>query len=200
MNYDSHSPATDVDADRSRTGRPELNSGDATTEDTTTDDTAPKDTTTDAQARTPLGALAVLASGAAFYRLLGVPGILAGIVLAVCWYWSSAEATFAFGTLLLVVAVPENAPIEGVALVEGGLLAVLVSTLRQYDAPANLLGVFLVFLAGLLAAAWIGVEYGGAVWIGALVLIVTVSLLAYGQHRYALVETGLVESEGETAR
>jgi hypothetical protein len=200
MNSDSHSPATDVDTDRSRTGRPELNSGDATTEDTTTDDTAPKDTTTDAQARTPLGALAVLASGAAFYRLLGVPGILAGIVLAVCWYWSSAEATFAFGTLLLVVAVPENPPIEGVALVEGGLLAVLVSTLRQYDAPANLLGVFLVFLAGLLAAAWIGVEYGGAVWIGALVLIVTVSLLAYGQHRYALVATGLVESKEERTR
>ena len=196
MNSDSHSP----DTDRSRTGRPELNSGDATTEDTTTDDTAPKDTTTDAQARTPLGALAVLASGAAFYRLLGVPGILAGIVLAVCWYCSSAEATFAFGTLLLVVAVPENPPIEGVALVEGGLLAVLVSTLRQYDAPANLLGVFLVFLAGLLAAAWIGVDVGGAVWIGALVLIVTAPLLAYGQHRYVLVATGLVESKGEKTR
>ena len=200
MNYDSHSPATDVDADRSRTGQPELNSGDATTEDTTTDDTAPKDTTTDAQARTPLGALAVLASGAAFYRLLGPPGILVGIALAVCWYWSSAEATFAFGTVVLVVTVPENPPFEGVALVEGGLLAVLVSTLRQYDAPANLLGVFLVFLAGLLAAAWIGVEYGGAVWIGALVLIVTVSLLAYGQHRYALVVTGPVESKEERTR
>lgn len=188
---------TRTDVDRSpngRNGREDRRRSDAERREPTLDDL-----TTDARTRTPLGALAVLASTAAFYRLVGLAGVLAGIVLAVCWYRLSAEATFAFASVVLAVVVPENPPLDRVVFVEGGLLALLVSTARRYDAPVRLLGAFLVFLGGLLAVTWLGVERGGAIWVGALVLALAVSLLAYGQHRYALVRMGLVESEDREA-
>jgi len=182
MNSTPSSTEIDVDTHGSHDDHPESN---------------PDDVTAGRRERTPIGALAVIASGAAFYRLVGLPGILAGTVVAVCWYRLSAEATFAFGTILLVVAVPENPPLEQFVLVEGGLLAVLVSTVLQYDAPATLLGAFVAFLAGLLAVTWLGIDQSASIWIGALTLTMTVGLLAYGQHRYALVKTGLVESNQE---
>lgn len=189
--------STDTDADRSQDDQHASKSGAPPADDLAVNDLAEDDLVGETRARTPLGALAVLASVAAFYRLLGLAGLLAGIAVAVCWYRLSAEATFAFGTLLLVVAVPETPSLDGVALVEGGLVAVLVSTAFQYDAPVRLLGAFVAALAGLLAVAWLAVEEGNAIWGGVLALFATVALFAYGQHRYVLVRTGLVEPEEE---
>lgn len=186
---------TDADADRSQDDQYAPRSVSPTAEDVAADDP-----TQDTRTRTSLGALAVLASVVAFSRLLGLAGLLAGIAVAVCWYWLSTEATFAFGTLLLVVAVPETPSLRGVALVEGGLVAVLVSTVFQYDAPVRLLSAFITALAGLLAVTWLAIAEANAIWIGTLALVVTITLFAYGQHRYVLVRTGLVEPEEEETK
>ena len=144
-----------------------------------------------------LGALAVVLVGVALYRLVGLPGILVGVVLALCWYYLSAEATVAVGTLLSVVALPGDPSLAGLAFLACGLLAVLASAAFRYDAPLRLLGAFLAFLLVLLVVTWVGAEQGGATWFGVLALLLTGSILAYGHHRYLLVRTGRVESGGQ---
>lgn len=145
--------------------------------------------------RSPVGALAVLLTLAGLVTAAGLPGLLVGLGVAVCWYAAPAPFAAALGALGLVALLPADAPLLRALPAGLGLAGVLVAaspaTTRRLDFGAA----YVVALAPLLVAAWTGWAWGGAVWTGALALAVVAAVLSYGIHRYERLRFGLLEAD-----
>lgn len=131
--------------------------------------------------------------------LWGVPGLLLGGVLVMCWRRLPPEYSFAIGQFALVAAAPEirtiaglNADLGLLALGEVGLIALLVTPLEDGPHALHAGGltaslVTIGVLVGWLSqhARWVGPTWQASAWLlgGGLVL-------AYSLHRYERWQLG----------
>lgn len=157
--------------------------------------------------RTRLGGASALVAAAALVAVAGgrvAIAILGALVVLTAWYFLSPTYAFALGNVALVALVPEvtTATLARVAVVEAGLLGVLLASATTFTGPdrpaplavsAVLLVLGWVLVGGALAWAsarsllWLPVAGG--------LLVALAAFAAYGLHRYQLVAVGAV---GET--
>jgi hypothetical protein len=158
--------------------------------------------------RSWLGALGVLLVTAALGIAVGPAGLLVGAALAVAWYLFPAPYGFALAVLALVAFVPAAlslpalspaalAPV-GVATATAGLavvgpLCLLLAPDAAIGGPARVAATTGALAGGLGAIAWVGRRSTDALWPGAVVLLGTGALAAYGLHRYELLRVGLLD-------
>lgn len=144
--------------------------------------------------RLALDGLAVAATTAALWYVLGPVGLAVAAVVAVVLVAGSAIYAFAVGQLLFVLlatSVFGDVPLEGLLAAQAGLAAILLAALvghrpRRTAAPAAV--AFVVAGAGF--ASLHALE---PLWLGVAVLAVLYAVLAYTLHRFELVTLDLVE-------
>lgn len=149
--------------------------------------------------RTILGGVAAAVAAGAIAVVGGVPGILAGVALAACWYVLGPVYAFAVGQVA-AVAVWDGRPLAVVAGLELAVLAVLVA---PDLATRSRRRVALWSLA--IAVALGGLAYGAqatweTTWATATVVLGVAALAAYGLHRYELLATGALDAAGEVRK
>lgn len=148
-----------------------------------------------------LGSLGVSTVG--LVLLAGIPGVVAGLVIAGVWLGGTAPIAFAVAHLVLVLVVPETASPLGVLesvpflITECGLLCALaVSTMgsRTWRTMATVtLGSGLV----LLSVTALALGSFESVWASGLVVVFVVGSVVYTVHRAERVLLGLVTEEIE---
>jgi hypothetical protein len=158
--------------------------------------------------RSWLGALGVLLVTAALGLAVGPAGLLVAATLAVAWYLSPAPYGFALAVLALVAFVPAalsmrafspdaqssvdvDTATAGLAVV--GPLCLLLAPSGAIEGPVWTAATTGALAVGLGAIAWVGRRSTDALWPGAVVLLGTGALAAYGLHRYELLRVGLLD-------
>lgn len=134
------------------------------------------------------GSLAAIVAGLGF--LVGPPGVLAGIATAVFWYALGVPYALAAGHVILVAATPERLDAFTIVLVELAFLTLPLAAVRRTPAPYVAGAALIVGALGFGAIVALTYPYG--YWVTALVLLGTVTFIAYAVHRYELVRLGLV--------
>lgn len=107
----------------------------------------------------------------------------------------AAPGAVALGHVVALLVPPGDLSLPALALMEGGLALVLVSSLLYGGAPGRVVVAFLAVLAGLVATAVGGPRATPRLWLVALAVGLAVATLSYALHRYELVRLGLVAVE-----
>lgn len=114
------------------------------------------------------------------------------------WQILAYPAGVALAHIGLLLLPPEHLSSLSLALVEGGIAIVLVSSLLQDGASTRIVVAFLGLFAGFGGVTIVILRTTIRLWIAALVLGLTVATLTYVVHRYGLVQLNYVESmEGD---
>lgn len=152
---------------------------------------------TETQSRSRLGILAVLSTITVFVLSGGLPGIAAGGLIAVCWYFLPAVYVYAIGHFALLVTIPTT-DIVLFGLAETTLIGILVAPIVQTPRPRQRL---LLTIAGIMigvVVSWASYQQLNHVWTAGFVLIGAWALLTYGLHRYEQLALGLIEDTTPT--
>lgn len=138
-----------------------------------------------------LGAGSALATAVILGVTVGTPGLVAGILLVVLWYLFPVTATFAVGQVIAIVLFPATLSIEQLVLVELGLNGMVLGAIYRYTVSKKMCGVATVSLIVFLGLIWLTQNWD--VWLTAVVLLGSISLLLYSTHRYELVRLDLLK-------
>ncbi|MFU8866704.1 hypothetical protein [Natronococcus sp.] len=137
------------------------------------------------------GAIALVAT---FGAAAGPLGVGAGIATILLWYGFGTPYAIAVGHVLLLALFPDGIDPISFAVVEAGLLALLVVPVLRTRAPLRTAAGTLLAVAGLGAVSWLAVV-SLSLWQAAGVTAGAVALASYGAYRYGLVALGLVDDE-----
>jgi hypothetical protein len=123
---------------------------------------------------------------------IGLPGFLAGIVFLLLWYTTPPLYTVAFGQLV-VGALSDGIAVNYLALMEIGLLAVLVGPSLTLDRPRWRVIITSGVAIGFGATALAIVRWSDRLWLAVGFVLLVFASVSYGLHRYEHVALGLVE-------
>ncbi len=140
---------------------------------------------------TALGAVALVAT---FGAAAGPPGVGAGVATLLLWYGFGTPYAIAVGHVLLLALFPGGIDPIAFALVEIGLLTLLVAPVLGTRSPLRTVAGTLLAVAVLGGVSWLAVV-SLSLWQAAGVTIGAVALASYGAYRYGLVALGLVDDE-----
>ncbi|WP_227379417.1 hypothetical protein [Haladaptatus halobius] len=140
--------------------------------------------------RTTIGGGGAFAAALALAAFHGSPGLAAGAALLAAWYVLAPMYAFAFGHVVLGALFPDGIGAVQFAIVELGLLGVLIEPAIRFDRRRLLTGLVGGCFLLLGALVWATHRWSGVTWHAALVLVGTVALFAYGIHRYDSVVLG----------
>lgn len=104
--------------------------------------------------RSPFGAVGALCALGGFAVLAGVEGVVAGVVVGLCWYLLPSTYAFGIGQLLAAAFATPVLPLDPfLVMLELGLFGVLLGPLLRRPQPARSLAVGVSFAFVLLLIA-----------------------------------------------
>ncbi|WP_135854099.1 hypothetical protein [Halorussus salinus] len=145
--------------------------------------------------RSRLGGASLVVVAAALVLLYGAPGVAAAAAVVACWLALPATYAFALGTVALAALAGES--VAEIALVEVGLVGLLVAPAGLLDRPARPVGIAVVAVAAGGALAWATSHGAIGLPLAGLVVLGGTALGGYALHRYQLVNIGLAGDASE---
>lgn len=156
--------------------------------------------------RTRIGGAGALLAAGALVAFAGVPGILAGLAVAVGWYLAGGPVAFAVGQVAVAVLL-SGGGLAPLAVAEAGLFGVLFAPESESEPGRQRFGRFrqpglsAVFAVGwvvvAVALAWLSARSAVGLGVATVALSAAIGATAYGLHRYQLVALGLAEGSDE---
>jgi hypothetical protein len=144
--------------------------------------------------RSRTSAVGVVLATAAFSVAAGPTGLLTSIAVVITWCLLSAPFAFAVGQLAFIVLFPAGSSLSQLALIEVGLLSILLGSVLRLDKPGRAVTVIVLAFAGLGTSAWVGFKMADTLWPAVLTVAASAIIAVYGLHRYERVRLGLVEA------
>lgn len=136
------------------------------------------------------GVAALLVVTAALGYVAGPLGVVAGLAVALVWWYLSTPYAIAAGHLALVAVTAGDFSL-GFLLAEAGFALLVASDATNRRTGAVAIGLF----SGLVLLTQGLYTTTDELWLTAGGLTLAVAVLAYGLHRYELVRMGLVEAD-----
>ncbi len=139
-----------------------------------------------------IGAVGLLVTIPAFALAGGIEASLLAIVLVPVWFFLSSIYVVALGHVLLAAFATEPTVITVLAI-ELGLFIMLADAASVHSRPGTLFSTTVFAAAGLVLLVAMLLVLDGRLWVSAVALLVTLTVFAYGLHRYELVTLEMID-------
>lgn len=146
--------------------------------------------------RTRIGGLGAVGIAILLAVASGIPGAALGIAVVLTWGVVGDIAAFAIAIVAVSVTVDTasltTVTVEAVA-VPITLAALLIGPATRTDRPIAVPVLVLLLTCGVGALATLPLLWGRSLAVAGTVLVVVVSTLSYGLHRYGIVASGVLQ-------
>lgn len=123
----------------------------------------------------------------------GFSGGAIGLIGVSLWVVAPLSA-FVVAQLGILLVVPEWPGLGGAALIEAGLILLLLAEVVHEHTDRRTLGVFSTLILLLVGGTLLAITAGIAWWLIALIGLLGTSIASYGPHRYGLIQPEEIDS------